>query len=550
MINTQEIRLVPELTGQTSSTEQSALALRKGYLVYTSSFGGGLVDEFTVRSFLDNPNNEQIATDFFNYLQQNFTKPQFNDLYYNNQKLANILNDYYETTIVSNLKPTTDVANTELAFTTATTYTNTNFINYNTRSNEKIAVSIQYNTGDSYYIGFSISKTFTLLDNQNYDKYRKDSLGPMVTKEVAEEFRYAIRSNSKIPNENMVVHANSFSEYIERLPVGLNNPQIRIQFKNDKFIIPTNAKPSTIPIEIVFDNPAQFTGQTFQLNIESATGTDNSFPIVNTGGPIFKTSSIPISIGTDIGLSDGNSDNLKSQNILISYGQSGFTGILIIKNPKIFRMSSLTIELTLVASTNIDFDANKSSQAYSVSNSPFLIHTQEAAEIEVFQNESVDFVKKEQVTTPQRLIQSFVDFNFNDSESDFWLNPATTGFPAGFVVATPPIQPPPSAPKTGNTNVSLFAHADLTKNTLYNTLLKVGYKLTKREGVGGAIITMDGNNITVKNKLKVGPSFAFNQKIASFAVQGYNLIKYDVTDATETAKITSVLTNFFLPYKI
>jgi hypothetical protein len=219
-MTTEEILLSAQFTGSAStSTEQSDLQLKNGYLVYSSSFGGNLVDEFTVRDFLDNQNNIQIATDFFNYLQSNFTNPQFNEIYYDNLKLSNVFNDYYDTTVRSNLPPTNIVANEQLLSTSAVTYLNTNFLDYNNRSNEVLTVVNGYNTGDSYYITVSISKSFSILDNQNYDKYRKDSLGQSATTIVSEEFRY-VSGNQSI---NFIKNKNkTSSQYLIQSFVDLN----------------------------------------------------------------------------------------------------------------------------------------------------------------------------------------------------------------------------------------------------------------------------------------------------------------------------------------
>lgn len=539
---TTEIRLIPELTGQTSSSEQSDLKLVSGYLVYTSSFGGNLVDEFTVRNFLDNANNEQIATDFFNFLQQNFAPPEFNELYYSNVKLANIFNDYYDRTVRSNLKPTNTVADLQLTATTAVTYTNTNFLDYKKRSEERLTVVIGYNTGDSYYVTVPITKSFTILDNQNYDKFRKDSLGPLITKQVAEEFRYVTRKDIKVLNENMIIHTNSFADYVPKKPIGLNAPKLKIQFKTDKIILKKNTQISTVPIEIIFDTIASFEGQTFQLSIESAVGT-NAPTSLDTN-----VSDAPV-IGTEIGLSDGQHDDLKSQNILITSGQSAFTATLAIKSQRIFVMDNLNITLVLNASTNLDYNANKATQSYSVSEKSLSIFTEQPKELDVTDNTSIDFVKKKNKIGPQFFIQSFVDLDFNDSESEFWLNPPTTGFPAEFTIATPPVQPVPPAPSTGIT-LSNAGPVDLTKNALYNTLISLGYTLKMRENVGGEIITMDGNNAVVKNKLRIGALSEQNKKLALFNVQGYNLIKYDVTDVNETTRLLNLLRDFFSPYTI
>ncbi len=536
MITTEEIRLIPEFTGQTVNNEQSALKLRGGYLVYTNTFGGNLVDEFTVRDFLDNSNNEQLAIDFFNYLQSNYSKSEFNELYYNNLKLANVLNDYYDKTIRSNLPPTTTVANMQLTATTAVTYTNTNFVSYNKRSDELINVVMGYNTGDSYYISIPISKTYSILDNQNYDKYRKDSFGDSVSKEVSEQFRYVIRAGV-IMNKNAFVNRNFFSDYIPRTPLGLNQPQLKIQFKNDKFIIPQDTQPPLIPIEIVFDKISEFDGQTFQLKINDVHG-----DLEETGFDLTVAST------TYIGLVDGQNNNLQSQNILISSGQSAFTAYLSINFAPIFEMTNLNIELILLAGTNLDYDAHKSSQFYSVSSQNFKIIQQQSEEIGISTNLSVDYVRKKTKINPKYLIQSFVDLNFDDSESQFWLNSPTSNFPEGYSITQAPVQPPPPPPQMTNLT-QITGPVDLTSNFLYNALKNFGYTLSAREGFGQSVVTMNGDNANVISKLLGFSSSPWNPpKEVIFHIRGYNIIKYDTQDAGETQRIYNLLRDFFSPF--
>lgn len=244
-MTTEEI-LISQFSGQTSTTEeQSNLQLRNGYFVYTSSFGGNLVNEFTVRDFLDNSNNEQLAISFFNYLQDNFTKPQFNELYYDNLKLANTFNDYYDTTVRNNLPPTVNVAKMQLTATTSVTYSNTNFLDYNNRSNELITELIGFNTGDSYYISVSISKSFSILDNQNYDKYRKDSIGQLISKQEAEQFRYM----------NGSVSVNSVKKNNKTSPQYFLQSFVDINFDDSESLFWTNVvAPIIIPTDVVIEN--------------------------------------------------------------------------------------------------------------------------------------------------------------------------------------------------------------------------------------------------------------------------------------------------------
>ena len=74
--------------------------------------------------------------------------------------------------------------------------------------------------------------------------------------------------------------------------------------------------------------------------------------------------------------------------------------------------------------------------------------------------------------------------------------------------------------------------------------------------MGRSIITMNGNTPAVTNKLKIGGGgFGINSGVPSnkeilFRIKGYNLIKYDVNNESETARITGLLRDFFLPFPI
>ena len=243
-MQTEEIRIIPQFTGQTSDTAESELKLRSGYLVYTSEFGGNLVNEFTVRDFLDNSNYEQLAIDFFNYLQQNFTTPEFNELYYNNLKLSNVFNDYYDRTIIANLPATKTVANLQLTATAAITYTNTNFLNYNQRSNAQISVVVGYNTGDSYYISVPINTTVKVLENQNYDTYKKDSLGHIISNQVSEQFRYIKKIG------NLINQSINFVKTVEKTsPQYLLQSFVDLNFNDSESQFWSNADTNTGEIQ-------------------------------------------------------------------------------------------------------------------------------------------------------------------------------------------------------------------------------------------------------------------------------------------------------------
>jgi len=399
MSRTDEIRLIPDFTGQTADVGESDLKLRSSYWVYTTSIGGGLVDEFTVRDFLDNPNNEKISIDFFNYLQLNFSKSEFNELYYNNIKLSNTLNDYYNRTIGSNLPPTTNVAKLQLTATTAITYTNTNFVDYSNRSTKKISVVVEYNTGDSYYITVPISSSYNILDNPNYDKYRKNSLGSIQTYTNAESFRYVVKKGQTVSTPDInVVRENSFDDFVAKLPIPLNVPEIKIQFKKNKYILSKSNPETVIPIEIVFDKPSSFEGQSFQITL----GPD----LVGFVDP------------TWVSFADKTKPYHEHHKFFtIISGQTGITTNIYINNSFVFQQQSdLKIEVVFWTV------GNPLNLSYVVSNGSFFVQTELPLINQTTEDLSYDYVKEGTKLRPQVLLQSFVDLKFDDSESEFYRN--------------------------------------------------------------------------------------------------------------------------------
>lgn len=187
-------------TAGTSSIGTSDITLNNGFWSYKTDIGGDLVNQFNVKTFLDNPQNEQIALNFLTFLQQNFTNAEIQELIDDNNKLAATLNDYYSRVVRNNETPTTDVANQELFFTSATTYTNNNFITSNIRSQERLTELVGFNTGDSYYISFKLVLSQNLLDNPSMQKYTKDTHGVPIQTTTAEQFRYIIKTGNSFIN--------------------------------------------------------------------------------------------------------------------------------------------------------------------------------------------------------------------------------------------------------------------------------------------------------------------------------------------------------------
>jgi hypothetical protein len=584
LIDYTQILLSPTLTGQTDTAE-SELKLRAGYWVYTSEFGGNLVDELTVREFLDNPQHEKLATDFFNYLKENFSNSEFNELYYNNIKLSNVLNDYYNKTVRLNEKPTKTVGTLQLTATTAVTYTenyfigspfsNLNFVQNNvdsnsesqiitngisveglsvglsnvggvnigrsnilssvskvysevdvsdsnqaglvgTRSKRQVTVLSSINTGDSYYVSFSIYKTNNVLEKTN-SLYGKTETEGSVTKRVTEWFRYALRKNSTQINPNgNVIKDYSFSNFSPSNPLLPNQSQLRIQFKSDRAILDTNNRTTTIPIEIVYDRPSVLINQFYIVEF----GYSNA------------------SAGIDFGFLEGENRNLLSQSVNILSGSTGATVILSINNDSLFNMTNCEITVVLKEQGSVD-PKLLPQQQYSASRDTFRVLSNQDNEITVLDNTSVDTIKTiENKVVPKILLQSFVDPNYNDNESEIWQNPPTqntliTDGNSGFGL---------------NVTLPLL---DLSSYQLYTVMIRLGYELKTRSGNGGVVVVMNGNTDALRSKLKnVFPGLENLYKRTAYGILGYYLITVDLSNTYESNQVLNNLKTYWDPYDI
>lgn len=116
-------------TATTDTSSASTLTVVGGYQVNNvQGLGGGIVNPSNVRAFLaDDVNNESIINDFFTYLTGNTTTTEFAEIYNSDQKLSDVFNDYYESSVVNNQAPSGTVLNQSLTGTT-TIFTSDNHI--------------------------------------------------------------------------------------------------------------------------------------------------------------------------------------------------------------------------------------------------------------------------------------------------------------------------------------------------------------------------------------------------------------------------------------
>lgn len=93
-----EIILNRGLQAQTPSVLGN-LVLQNNYYVYTQKVGGGLTSPFNVRAYLNSPTNQTIINQFIQYLEENTNDTEFLEIYYDDNKLSNLFNTFFETTI-------------------------------------------------------------------------------------------------------------------------------------------------------------------------------------------------------------------------------------------------------------------------------------------------------------------------------------------------------------------------------------------------------------------------------------------------------------------
>lgn len=182
----------------TATTIQNTITLSGGgesfivnsndyYLNNVSGLNLGVVNPTNVRAYLNDPANEKVINDFFSYLTGNTNQDQFREIFYSDQKLSDVFNQYYSQSILSGQQSSVYYINEQL---TGTTYINYFYSNFNwngfappknpfTGVTQEIYGStrfVNYMNGlttfsldESYYIPVFIKKNYTDTSRQKFD---------------------------------------------------------------------------------------------------------------------------------------------------------------------------------------------------------------------------------------------------------------------------------------------------------------------------------------------------------------------------------------------
>jgi len=148
-----------------------------GYLVYTTAVvSTNLVDDLSVRAFLDDPKNEQVSIDFLAFLRKTLKPEEFHEIVYDNTKLANTLNDFYNSTIVNGQSPNELVIVSALTGTKRVDFVTTTFDKNNNRTNNKFFELTEISVDDSFYIPINITRSSKPISPDNFSQFSQDCI--------------------------------------------------------------------------------------------------------------------------------------------------------------------------------------------------------------------------------------------------------------------------------------------------------------------------------------------------------------------------------------
>jgi len=156
------------------------------YYVYSETVGGGLVDQFTVRSFMNEGKNQFIVQDFIAYLTGSTTESEIVQILGSDQMLSDIFNEYYQTSTLSGQQTTNAIINTNLVDTITISIVDHDFnwngvaidnvldnipkgIDQATRINEFYNKNIKITSEESYYVPINIKRNYDETARMKYD---------------------------------------------------------------------------------------------------------------------------------------------------------------------------------------------------------------------------------------------------------------------------------------------------------------------------------------------------------------------------------------------
>ena len=183
----------PVFTGITTS-----LTLNNDYYSYDQSgLNQGIVTEFNVLQYLNDPKNAIVSNNFFDYLDTNTTPDEFAEITQSNSKLATVFQQYYATTVILSQKSPVTIVDAQLSGTSAMTLMK--YYDYNLQGVQVVENSmtgtpaslitspsllinhsseelISYTTEISYYLPVKIKMTVGESSIVNFSAFSSDEI--------------------------------------------------------------------------------------------------------------------------------------------------------------------------------------------------------------------------------------------------------------------------------------------------------------------------------------------------------------------------------------
>ena len=156
------------------------------YLNNVSGLNLGTVNPTNVRTYLNDEKNSKIINDFFSYLTGNTNQEQFTEIFYSDQKLSDVFNNYYGQSVGKGQASSVYYINEQLTGTTSFIHTYSNFnwngysnVKYLTGATQEIYDSTRFveskttlttfSIDESYYIPVFIKKNFKDINKSTYE---------------------------------------------------------------------------------------------------------------------------------------------------------------------------------------------------------------------------------------------------------------------------------------------------------------------------------------------------------------------------------------------
>jgi hypothetical protein len=159
----QKHKLLISISGTTAPIN-STLKEVNGYQVnLIQSLGGGIVNYSNVRKFLNDDVNLIIINDFYTYLTGATTQVEFREIYNSDQKLSDVFNNYYDSSIVNNQFPPSTAIDNSLIGTTGVNIVDNSAFKYNGVAPSKglLHIPLSINNTERELKVFSALTTFT-----------------------------------------------------------------------------------------------------------------------------------------------------------------------------------------------------------------------------------------------------------------------------------------------------------------------------------------------------------------------------------------------------